>query len=311
MIELLKTSLYRKPRAEVLRLARWGLWPYLRRGSWVRQMQHAAYTLPALPQVANPNPLELHLLSGRLFWYQTTFCLWTFAKHSGRLLRPVVYDDGTFAREYREPIERLFPSVRFVSQEEIALRLDKDMPESRFPILRERWRKYPNIRKLTDIHVGGCGWKLVIDSDLLFFRNPAFLTAWLDDSRCPLHAVDCENSYGYPRAALNDLAGAPVADLVNVGLTGLNSSTLDWDKIEHWCRQLIERHGAHYYMEQALVAMLVAGRNCAIAPATDYVTNPGQDEGRKCSAVMHHYVADSKRWYFRYCWRKGISSVAN
>ena len=61
---------------------------------------------------------------------------------------------------------------------------------------------------------------------------------------------------------------------------------------------------AHFAMSLALVAMLVARTQpCAIAPAGDYVTKPGHAEGTEPRAVMHHYVAESKRWYYRHGWR--------
>jgi len=276
-----------------------------------RAMARAAWTLP-LPagDSSDARPVELHMLTGRRFWDQTAFCVWTFAQRSARPLAPVIYDDGTLAAEHRAPLVRLFPATRFVPLEETVARLDESLPSSRFPTLRERWLRYPNIRKLTDPHVGGSGWKLVLDSDLLFFRRPSLLVDWLDTPARPLHAVDCETSYGYSRPLLNKLAGVPVADLVNVGLCGLRSEELDWDKIEHWCRTLIEREGTSYYLEQALVALLVAGRECAVAPAADYVTRPLPPEADDCRAVMHHYVAGSKRWYFRTNWQRALGTTA-
>lgn len=266
-------------------------------------MLGAAQTLPLLPDVAGV-PLELHLLTGRRFWDQTAFCLWTFAHHAGRPLAPVIYDDGSLDESARAPLQRLFPRLRFVPRADIVARLDAHLPADKFPCLRERWRVYPNIRKLTDPHVGRTGWKLVLDSDLLFFRRPDFLLRWLDAPARPLHAVDCETSYGYSRPLLNELAGAPVADLVNVGLTGLDGAQIDWEKLERWTATLHAREGTSYYLEQALIAMLVAGRTCAVAPAADYLTLPRPPEDRACTAVMHHYVAGSKAAYFRHNWRQ-------
>jgi hypothetical protein len=268
-------------------------------------MEAAAARLP-VPSVASGAALELHLLTGRRFWYQSAFCLWTLARQTGRPLAPVIYDDGSLAEQYRDSLSRLFPAVRFVAQGETIKRLDALLPVARFPFLRERWLNYPNLRKLIDPHLGGTGWKLVLDSDLLFFRRPDFLLHWLDTPDRPLHAVDCETSYGYSRPLMNKLAGAPVADLVNVGLTGLNSSELDWEQLEHWCSPLITQEKTSYYLEQALIAMLMAGRPCAIAPVADYVTKPGRKEGSTPGAVMHHYVAESKRWYFQQNWRRFV-----
>ncbi|MBA3848430.1 MAG: glycosyl transferase [Opitutus sp.] len=272
-----------------------------------REMEAATHRLPALHGLAGP-PVTMHLLTGRRFWYQTAFCLWTFSKCSRRRVAPVIHDDGTLGDLHRGTLRRLFPESTFVSIIEAKERLDRHLPATKFPVLRERWVNYPNLRKLTDPHLGSTGWQLVVDSDLLFFREPEFLVSWCDAPDRPLHAVDCATAYGYPVPLMAELAGAPVADLVNVGLTGLRSETLDWEKLEAWTAALLARHGTHYFLEQALVAMLVAGRECAVAPAADYVTGPREPEASACRSVMHHYVADSKRWYFRANWRRSLDS---
>jgi hypothetical protein len=285
-----------------------GPWQERRTEAGRRAMVVAAASLPALPPSPG-RPLELHLLTGRRFYHQTAFCLWTFARQAARPVHPVIYDDGTLDAASLAPVQRLFPALRVVTQAETVARLDRALPAGRFPVLRERWLNYPNIRKLIDVHAGATGWKLVIDSDLLFFRRPDFLVQWLDQPNRPLHAVDCETSYGYSRPLMNELAGAPVADLVNVGLTGLEGGQLDWERLEHWCRTLIERERTSYYLEQALIAMLVAGRDCAIAPAGDYLTLPLPPEATDCGAVMHHYVAHSKRWYYQHNWQRVLASA--
>jgi hypothetical protein len=266
-------------------------------------MEAAAAHLPVLASPAGA-AFEVHVLTGRRFWYQTAFCLWSLGRHLGRPLAPIIYDDGSLGGPWREPLLRLFPLARVVEQPDALAHLDAHLPAARFPTLRDRWVNYPHIRKIIDPHVCGGGWKLVADSDLLFFRRPDFLLEWADSPRCPLHAVDCETSYGYPRPLMDRLAENPTADLVNVGLTGLNSSEIDWDRLENWCQGLRANGGDSYYLEQALVAMLLAGRQCAVAPRTDYVTLPRPPEVRECRAVMHHYVAESKRWYFQHNWRR-------
>ncbi len=273
-------------------------------------MEEAAHRLPMpMAEPKSGPPLTLHVLSGNRFWYQTAFCLWTLAHQSKRRLTPIIYDDGTLAPAQRDAIARIFPAARFISPADALRQLDLHLPVSRFPALRDRWLHYPNIRKLIDPHLGATGWKLVIDSDLLFFSFPEFLVDWHDLPTVPMHAVDCESSYGYSRPLLDSLAGIPLADFVNVGLCGLNSSEFDWPRLEHWSRTLTEREGTHYFLEQALFAMLVAGRPCAIAPAADYVTCPRFPEATDCRAVMHHYVAGSKRWYFRRNWSHALQRI--
>lgn len=260
---------------------------------------------------ASGRPIEVHVLTGKRFWYQTAFCLWSLAKASGRDVVPHIYDDGSMKSEHAAYFRERFPNARVVEQEEIVGRLDRFLPASKFPRLRERWLHYPNIRKLTDPHVGEHGWKLVIDSDLLFFRSPDVLWQWADCPDRPLHAVDSETAYGYPLDEMSALAGHRVVERLNVGLCGLKSELIDWERMEYWCEQLISAYGTHYYLEQALVAMLVAGEECTVLPVQDYITLPREPEASRCEAVMHHYVSSSKPWYFRANWKKVLEVQNN
>jgi hypothetical protein len=302
-------QLYHRPVAAVgdsLRAG--GPWEQWRTERGRREMEAAARRLSLLPAVRPGEPsAEFHLLTGRRFWYQTAFCLWTLGRQAGRPLAPVIYDDGSLTEEWRDLLARVAPSARFVTLADTLARLDAHLPAARFPALRDRWKHFPLLRKLTDIHVGQSGWKLFIDSDLLFFHRPQLLLDWLDHPTRPLRAMDVQNAYGYPLEMLGELAGQPVPERVNTGLCGLRSDEIDWDRMEYWCRTLIERGGTQYYQEQAFVALLLAGRDCVVAPLEDYVTFPHEPEVRECRAVMHHYVAESKRWYFRENWRRVLA----
>jgi len=269
------------------------------------EMEAAAARLPAvnLPD-APAASAALHLLTGARFWWQTAFCVRSFALAAGRRDTFEIYDDGTLRQEHRDSLAALGLPMRFHAQSEILEKLERHLPAARFPVLRERWVNYPHIRKLIDVHLASSGWKLVIDSDLLFFRRPDFVLSWLDARDRPLHAVDCVECYGYSRPLLERLAGRPLPSLLNVGLCGLRSEEIDWEKMEHWCAELIRAERTSYYLEQALVALLVADRPCAIAPAADYVTLPSPGEIARPTAAMHHYVDTAKRGYYRHAWRR-------
>lgn len=246
---------------------------------------------------------DLHFLTGRKFWYQTAFCLHSLQAASGRAFRAVFHDDGTLDPEITGRLGGLFPHAEIRLRAGQETRMADVLPPNRFPFLQDRRRHYPNILKLTEVHAGARGWQLVLDSDMLFFRRPDFLLKWLAAPDRPLHLIDVADAYGYPLPLMAELADAPISHLVNVGLTGLQSESLDWERLEFWCRRLTEAHGTSYYLEQALVAMLVAGRPCTIAPAPDYRLAPDDSECRAPRAVLHHYVANSKRGYFRHAWR--------
>lgn len=138
------------------------------------QMEKAAYRLEPVERDTLANPLEIHFLSGRKFWYQTCFCTYSMVQQAKTNLRPVIYDDGTLEQKYAKQIQRIFPNTKIISATEIEDRLNECLPVNKFPYLRERRLNYPNMRKLTDIHAGSQGWKLVLDSDMLFFTHQIF-----------------------------------------------------------------------------------------------------------------------------------------
>ena len=298
--------LYHRPRQFVQRWRQVGLSSLTNLAHDQRQMERAAAALPPLLG-RQGEPLEIYYLSGRKFWYQTVFCFYSLAQQSDLNLRLVVVDDGTLTPRYQALIRQVCPTVRFVLATEIETRLDAVLPRERYPTLRSRREEYPNLRKLTDIHVGTTGWKLVLDSDMLFFHPPVALLDWLQNPQTPCHMVDVETAYGYSAELMQQLAGVPIPERINVGITGLQSEALDWDELEHWCRTQIEQAGSHYYQEQAMIAILMARHDCCVMPSADYIVMPSEAEVIQPQAQLHHYVADSKPWYFRHGWKHIVS----
>jgi len=269
-----------------------------------REMEIAAEHMPSLPDYQPGAPMVVHLLTGRKFWYQTVFCLHSLARAAQATVFAELYDDGSIDAECERRLRRLGNRIRIHRRADLIVRLDDLLPASRFPTLRERWTNYPNIRKLIDTHLGKQDWKMSIDSDLLFFRRPDLLISWFSHPAGPLHAIDCEEAYGYSRPLMERLAGVPIPAKINVGLAAMRSETINWEELEAWCTELIAQEKTNYYLEQAVVAMMMARHpHRVVLPADDYITLPAAAEVEHPSAVMHHYVATSKRWYYRTGWR--------
>jgi len=310
-----KTVLYRKPKDELKRLKRWGPRAYFRCEAWKREMEAAVQKLPILSWRSSDTAVELWFLTGKMFWYQTAFCAWTFARHTEREVILNLVDDGTLTPQNEEGLRRLFPSGQTVRKENILARIDDLLPVSRFPMLRQRWLDYVNIRKLTDIHLGSTGWKLVLDSDMLFFRRPDALLDWIDSTangqlptvNC-LVMTDCVESYGYSRELMEEICGTKIPPKLNVGICGLKSEDLDWEELDYWCKTLVEREGGCYYLEQALIAMLAARQGAQVLSEKDYITFPNEEQVQGRCGVLQHYVADSKPWYFSAGWKCALEN---
>jgi hypothetical protein len=269
-----------------------------------KEMEIAAEHMPSLPDFSPGAPMVLHIMTGSKFWYQTVFCLHSLARASQATVFAELYDDGSIDGECERRLRRLGNRVKIHKRADLVARLNDLLPESKFPTLRERWLNYPNIRKLIDTHIGKQDWKMSIDSDLLFFRRPDLLVSWFSRPAGPLHALDCGESYGYSRPLMEKIAGMPIPPLINVGLAAMRSELINWEEIEAWCTELIAKERTNYYLEQAVVAMMMARHpSRVVLPAADYVTWPTAAEVARPQAVMHHYVANSKRWYYQTGWR--------
>lgn len=268
-----------------------------------RKMEQAAKRLPVIDVSTDSHSPLIVFLTGKRFWYQTAYCLHSFLKHTDQSIRVQIIDDGTLGPVEIGLFERLFPGIAIKNAGEIRSRLDEYLPENRFPSLRARRLVYPHLRKLTDVHVGERGWKLVLDSDMLFWAKPEQMIAWLRRPNSPYYLKDAIQSYGYSDQLMTELAGAEVPEKLNVGACGLKSEEIDWERLENWCRLTLEKEGSSYLQEQALSAMLGAGREISVAPPADYIVMPTKADVMKRNGVLHHYVAESKAWYFRFAWK--------
>jgi hypothetical protein len=271
------------------------------------RMIEAAGKLPTLPELPDLNGAKVNFLSGAKFWYQTLFCFVSLQQNSPFRITPVIHDDGTLDAATRAAIARVVPWAVFIDAAALEEKLDRLLPESRFPTLRARRLEYPHLRKLTDIHLGQSDWGLVLDSDMLCYRRPVAVLEWFENPRA-MFMQDVASFYGYSNNLMHELAGCAVPERINVGLYAVQRCMIDWAQIEQWCRIQIERENKNYLQEQGLTAIILAKQKASPLPATEYLILPDLKEGIKPTAIMHHYVGHSKRSFFQYGWKTAAPS---
>jgi hypothetical protein len=217
-------------------------------------------------------------------------------------------DDGSFTPSITDGIQLQLPGAIIITQQTIAQKLNNKLPLHSFPKLNAKRLVYPHLKKLTDIHtLNDQQWKLVLDSDMLFWEEPVELISWLQNPQLPLHMTDCTEAYGYSKALMDELSNSNTRPLINVGAIGLNSTEINWDKLEDWLTQLEEKEGGSYYLEQALTAMIIGDKQTTNLSATQYIVNPDPDSINTNKGILHHYVDLSKAGYFKTAWRKLIN----
>ena len=249
---------------------------------------------------------EVYFLTGKKFWPLTAFCMFSLAKQSGNKLRAVFVDDGSLDEAIIKTMQLQFPACIVKTSKQIEADIQTNLPETKYPVINKKRAIYPHIKKLTDIHAGSKGWKLVLDSDMLFFKYPAEMLKWLDNPEQPFFLYDPIYSYHYSIKLMEQFAGSTIVPNLNVGAIGLKSEQINWDKLEAWIAQLEEKEGTNYLLEQALSAMLVTGDEPIIADKKEYIVMPDRSEVEHPSATLHHYVAGSKEWYYKKAWQQVI-----
>lgn len=305
MLQKLINILYRYPKSKLLQIKRMGGWLNVRKIERSRQAMESIATQIKCPKFSEATPnLEIWFLTGKKFWYQTLFCIKSLIESSQQDFFIHICDDGSLDDELTDRILTQVPYIHVHRLAEIEERLEHALPHDQFPYLWHKRTIYPHIKKLTDIHAGTQGYKMVLDSDMLFYREPNVVLEWLKKPTKPFHIVDVVSSYGYSQSLMESLCGKPIPERINVGLIGLNSAAIDWEKVEYWGKNLEAKEGTSYFLEQALTAMIIGDSEAVVGPADQYIVMPTKEEVLNPTAVLHHYVDTSKEWYFKHAWRR-------
>ena len=298
--------LYRHPISNLKKYKRFGGYmAYRQMLSGRALMEKRSVDLPPVP--STPGGLPIYFLTGKNYLYQTLYCIQSLTKVSAARFQFILIDDGTFDQELISRINTQLPGATVITADVIASNLARLLPANAYPFIHQKRGVYPHLKKLTDVHsLRENSWKVVLDSDMLFWSEPAELINWLNAPTQPLHMIDCVEAYGYSKPLMEQLCGCPVTPLINVGAIGLESAGIDWAKLEEWIKVLEEQEGASYYLEQALTAMLIGDTAATVLPAATYIVNPDEQIIKEKKGVLHHYVDLSKQHYFKTAWQQFV-----
>jgi len=300
-------KLFFSPWAQIKKIVQTGPIKYFRQERWRKKMVRASNTLKEI-SYPGKETFEVYFLTGKKYWYQTAFCLYSLQKHAGVNIRGVFVDDGTFDEALEKQVILQFPSSRVVIEKIIRQHLDNILPSEQYAALRERRKNYPHIRKLTDIHtLDNHDPKLVLDSDMLFFHKPTELLQWLRNPEQCLFMKDCEKSYGYSDQLMKEVAQSEnLPDKLNVGVAGMKSEMINWKELNDWVKILQQKEGTSYLQEQGITAMMASRSPYILLDEVKYKVKPSVN-GAPVKEVLHHYVAEAKYDYFVKAWPKVLT----
>jgi hypothetical protein len=230
--------------------------------------------------------LKVCVLTSRADWL---LCLWTlvgFYEFSRRRDPLLIYSDGTLTPDHCAGILKVFPNAQIVDRHHTDAIMTAALAE--YPNCRRYRRSQPCALRIVDLPVV-CDSRfiLMVDSDILFFQEPAELNRRLD-ARQPGGFVfqrDIQDAYFASRDRIRADFGIDLPPAANCGIMLADVSGFHHDWLERWlCRPEIFTHG---WSEQTLWAMYGAMHR-ADHLGEEYDLR--MTRGLSPRAVMKHYV---------------------
>jgi hypothetical protein len=231
--------------------------------------------------------VPVHLLTGAGDWLLAMWMLasWFHATHSDWPVR--IHDDGTLSRDAAAHFREMFPLAEIIARSDA----DETMRLALAPFPHcDRYRsRHPLGLKIFDMpRLATAERFLIFDSDLLFFRKPDAIMAWVDDGRreCWFNRDVADSSL-----VTNDEAarlGVKLWPAVNSGLCLITREAIDLPFCERALTETKIEQGHVWRVEQTLFALCASRFGAGGLLPGEYEVSLGPTAAP--GVVARHYV---------------------
>ena len=237
--------------------------------------------------------LEVHVLCYWKDYLQAVWALKTFHRFARSDFSLVIHIDGFATHRMIKVLTHHFPNAWVVTRQEadrIAIPL---LAKRGLEFLSRQRAQNVFVRKMVDFHVVARSRNiLVLDSDVLFFREPTHLLDAISGSNCAVFMRDCAYCYSAPAIVIERFVGAPVVSHLNAGLGLLTTEALDFQAIEKCLRHAELTQGDATFLEQTLYAIGLARSQVRHLPSCYLLSmEAGLGFG---DLIARHYAGDSR-----------------
>jgi hypothetical protein len=287
---------------------------WLTRRDWRRGWSaswHDYVTRPRIHGWRNPHaalPVQhvaIHIVAGDAHSDMALWMLAGFFHHTGRNWRVVLHDDGKLSPERASLWERTGLQLEIISREEADLTV-KSLLYNR-PLLRAYRETFPLGLKLIDVPHRMSGRRgLLLDADLIFFRQPTEILDWVDgpDNGSTWFNADVQEASNIPEAVALSTFGIKLWPRVNSGLGLLAGNLVDLDFCESVLKEGTILQGRGWRVEQTLFALSASQSGSGgLLPAT-YEVSLGRSASKDC--VVRHYVGAVRDLF----WSEGVGRLS-
>ena len=251
-------------------------------------------------------PVALHLLSGGDQCMMGLWALASFFTATRRNWKVVLHDDGTVPLAY---LSRALTKMRVAHEIVPRAKADSEVLHSLegFPLCTRHRRRLSVGMKLYDfLHYSQGRSFLMLDTDILFFREPTELLEWVDGDREGfLFYRDVVESNLIDSRTCQRLVGFPLWSKVNVGLCCIPGGVINLHETERFLREakLFELPDI-WTMEQTLYAIHASQHGKGGTLPETYELS--LSSARQPDAVCRHYVGKVREQFYL----EGVRAIA-
>ena len=220
----------------------------------------------------------------------------SFCIYSGKRYPLWIHDDGSFGEEGVARLRRSLPGAVFVSRRQADAEMKSRLagcPEC----TKFREENFFFLKLFDAFHFAPTERLIVLDNDILFFREPAEVVRWLDlCEREICFNSERGESLAMTREDLATLPGRPADMLLNAGFGLIWKEVMDWEFCERFlahCRENIHLVRKIHLMEQTTWAFLIgqSALPLRLLPHTYEISN---DILKSKGTIMRHYTGFTK-----------------
>jgi len=272
------------------------------RTAWYRDVVRPRI-LQTSPVVDTDNKCEIHVLTSAQDWLNLVWTLKSFYRLARRRYALCIHEDGSVDPQQLEILRRHFPDARIISKSRADVEVLPSLAS--FPRCLEFRRTNLLAPKVFDFPFYlQSDRMLLLDSDVLFFREPAELLRSIEDPTYRLNRVNrgIASAYTVVPAEVKSRTGTNLIERFNSGLGLIHKDSLRLDWVEEFLGLPGILEGHFWRIEQTLYALCSSRFGVELLPPSyDIRLNGGIND-----SPSRHYVGAIRHLFYR----EGIRHLA-
>ncbi len=243
--------------------------------------------LATQPVVADDATMaEIHVLTSATDYLNLMWALKSFYHMSHRRYALCIHDDATLSDEIRATLAHHFPAARILNRRQAEVDVLASLKA--YPLSRKFRESNHLSPKVFDFrHCLRADRMLLLDSDVLFFREPTELLRRIEDPGYHKNSVngDVASAYTVDPDVVRKQCNVNLIERFNSGLGVIHKESLNLDWIEEFLG-LPGIIGNFWRIEQTLYALCSSRFGCELLPDSYMVFLNGKVDARQ----SRHYV---------------------